>query len=312
VAADHDMVAAGLAAAGHVDRRRRVFTGMATVATVLGLCLFWGDNYDLVIDRTLATVPRVRVEGRPSEPAPSKACVCLADDAMRLVFERAAAAMPEAGPECYAFGLLVTAFDGTVFDVAATAEMDAAFATPRGGRFPQARVVTLVVCGTRWILAARLGSSATSEQALVDEMADCLGPGTLNLADRNFFSMHRWVRFAGTGAHLAWRVKNGFRSLPAAIVAVLPDGSARVRLRESDAMLAARRRKVGDPTLPHLPDTIARLVEFTMTVTDEAGRTRISRFRILTTLLDHERYPARRIAALYGERWQVELIYARI
>lgn len=312
VAADPDAVTAGLTAAGHVDRRRRVLTGMATVATILGLCLFRREGYDLVIDRTLAAVPRVRVEGNPCGAALSKARVRLADDAMRLVFEHTAAAMPAPCPECFAFGLLVTAFDGTLFDLAATEEIGAVFATPTGGRFPQARVVTLVVCGTRWVLAARLGSSAESEQALVEQMADCLRPGTLNLADRNFFSMARWVRFADTGAHLAWRVKNGFRSLPACIIGVLPDGSARVRLHESDAMLAYRRRKAGDPTLPRLPDTIARLVEFTLTVTDEAGRARTSRFRILTTLLDHQRFPAEQIAAVYGERWQVELIYARI
>jgi hypothetical protein len=312
VVAREDMITAGLAAVGHVDRRRRVFTGVVTVAAVLGLCLFRGESQDLVIARVLADVPRIRVEGRPSGAALSKARARLAGDAMRVVFEHSAARMPEPGAQCYAFDLLVTAFDGTVFDLAATAEMDAVFATPSGGRFPQARVVTLAVCGLRWVLAARLGSSATSEQALVDEMADCLRPGTLNLADRNFFSMDRWVRFSATGAQLAWRVKNGLKSLPATIVAVLPDGSSRVRLSESDGMLAYRRKKAGDPTLQRLPDTIARLVEFTLQVRDEAGRARTSRFRILTTLLDPGRYPADQIAEIYGERWQIELIFARV
>jgi hypothetical protein len=31
-------------------------------------------------------------------------------------------------------------------------------------------------------------------------------------------------------------------------------------------------------------------------------------WRILTTLLDHEQYPADQIAALYAERWQAEVI----
>ncbi len=129
VAADADAVAAGLAAAGHGDRRRRVFTGLATVVTILGLCLLRREGYDLVIGRTLAAVPRVRVEGNPSGAALSKARRRLAGDAMRLVFEHAAAAMPDPGAEGYAFGLLVTAFDGTVFDLAATAEIGAVFAT---------------------------------------------------------------------------------------------------------------------------------------------------------------------------------------
>jgi hypothetical protein len=231
---------------------------------------------------------------------------------MRTVFEHAAALMPPAGPGSYAFGLLLTAFDGTVLDLAATADIAAQFATPSGGRFPQARLVTLVSCGTRWIIAARLGSSALSEQHLVDQLLDTLLPGTLNLADRNFFSMARWVRCTATGAHLAWRVKNGAKSLPARIVRTLPDGSAVLRLRESDAMLTDRRAKTADRRLPRLPDILARLVEFTLAITDPTGRTRTSRFRILTTLLDHQAYPAEQIAAVYAERWQVEVIYLRV
>lgn len=58
----------------------------------------------------------------------------------------------------------------------------------------------------------------------------------------------------------------------------------------------------------------ARLIEFTVTVTvtDRAGRATTSRFRVLTTLLDHEAYPAQQIAALYAERWQAELVYKTI
>ncbi|WP_460492625.1 hypothetical protein [Dactylosporangium cerinum] len=88
---------------------------------------------------------------------------------------------------------MLTAFDGTVFDLAATADITAQFATPSAGRFPQARLVTLVARGTRWVIAARLGCSGPSEQHLADQLLDALLPGTLNLADRNFFSMAQWV-----------------------------------------------------------------------------------------------------------------------
>ena len=59
-------------------------------------------------------------------------------------------------------------------------------------------------------------------------------------------------------------------------------------------------------------DSIARLVEFDLYVTDRRGRARRSRFRILTTLLDHDTYPAQAIAAVYAQRWQAELAYYRI
>lgn len=145
------------------------------------------------------------------------------------------------------------------------------YATPSAGRFPQARIVTLVVCGTRRLLGAVVGSCALSEQALWDQLVAQLAPGTLNVADRNFFSMNRWRTAAGTGAHLIWRVKNGAKSLPAKVISTLPDGSHLVALHESDSMLTTRRKASGDKLASRLQDITARLVEFTVTATDEAG-----------------------------------------
>lgn len=49
-----------------------------------------------------------------------------------------------------------------------------------------------------------------------------------------------------------------------------------------------------------------------MITSDETGARRTSRFRVLTTLLDHEQCPAPEIAGLYARRWQVELAYKNI
>jgi len=94
------------------------------------------------------------------------------------------------------------------------------------------------------------------------------------------------VNLSATGAELIWRVKNGQKSVPARILLVLADGSCLVRLRESNAMLYARRKALGDPTAARLQDITARMVEFMVTVTDQSGRSTRSRFRLMTTLLD--------------------------
>jgi hypothetical protein len=312
VLVDPRVIGQAQAAAGHVDARRRVLTGVVTTMIVLGLCLFRREGTAVVTGRVTSRIPRTRVEGAPSAAAVSKARARVSAAVLQQVFTASAQVMPEAGAECYAFGFLVTAIDGTVFDLADTNEMRAAFTTPAGGRFPQARMVALVACGIRWILAARIDSSGISEQALADSLISELRPGTLNLADRGFFSMDRWVRAAATGAQLVWRVKNGARSLPARLGKVLPDGSAQVDLVESDAMLTRRRKSTGDRGLTRLAPVTARLVEFTVTSRDRSGRTKTSRYRVLTTLLDHDRYPATKIAALYAERWQIELVYGRL
>jgi hypothetical protein len=313
VLAGPELIGRAQAQAGHVDSRRRVLTGTVTAMIVLGLCLFRRESVAVVTARVTERIPRVRVEGAPSGSAVSKARARVPAAVWEHLFLAAAADTPPAGTESYAFGLLVTAIDGTVFDLADTAQMRAGFATPSKGRFPQARMVALVTCGNRWILAARIGSSGTSEQVLADSLISDLRSGTINLADRGFFSMDRWIRAAAAGAHLVWRVKNGVRSLPARLDQPLPDASAWVVLHESGQMLARRRKTCGDKTLPRLAPTLARLVEFTVTSRDRSGRpVKTSRYRVLTTLLDPDRYPADQIAALYAERWQIELTYARL
>jgi hypothetical protein len=317
VVAAPEKVAAALAAAGFTGKCRSLLSGGVTAVLVIGLCLYCGQGYPDVIARLWpllgALNPALVLSTAVTPAALSQARTRLPARVLQLLFEAGAGIGDLAQVDgALLFGLVVTAVDGTVFDLAATDGIRARFATPSGGRFPQARVVTLVVCGTRRILAAVTDSCAVSEQAMWDRLVTRLTPGTLHLADRNFFSMHRWHTAAATGAHLAWRVKNGTSSLPAIVTGTLPDGSQQVQLRESDAMLARRRKATGDKTAPRLAGITARLVTFTVTVTDEAGRGKPSTFRVLTTLMDHHACPATEIAQAYARRWQVELIYKSI
>jgi hypothetical protein len=77
-------------------------------------------------------------------------------------------------------------------------------------------------------------------------------------------------------------------------------------------MLEKRRRDVGDRTLPRLPDTVARIVCFTILTTTRSGRTKKAEVRVLTTLLDPDAFPVSQIAAGYAERWQVETAFLHL
>ena len=84
-------------------------------------------------------------------------------------------------------------------------------------------------------------------------------------------------------------------------------------LHESDGMRTRRRKDAGDPHAERLPDTAARLVTFTITATTRSGRAKTTRMRILTTLLDHDAFPAAAdIAVLYAERWQIEIAFLHL
>ena len=180
-----------------------------------------------------------------------------------------------------------------------------------GGR-PLLRVAAHVRAATRRWIGAEIGSYHEGENDLADRLEWSFRPGMLNLADRGFFSMDRFSRFAATGADLAWRVKNGAKSVPCKTLEVLPDGSELVVLHESDGMRARRRREAGNPAALRLPDTIARLVTFLIRTETRSGRVKTTRVRVLTTLLDHESFPARDIAELYAERWQIEIAFLHL
>src|SRR6266496_5113896 len=287
----------------------RVLTARMTVICVLVACLFPGAGYDTVL-ATAFGLPGLNLKpgaGTPTGPALSQARKLLGEQVMKRIFELDAA-VPDAdlGIGLLWKGLEVTAIDGTTMELARNGVLEDGFGSPADGARPLLRVTAHVRTATfRWIGAA-VGGYHEGENALADQLEGSFAPGILNLADRGFFSMHRWIRFSGTGAALAWRIKNSAKSVPLKTVKTLPDGSELVMLHESDGMRTRRRRETQDPQAERLPDTTARLVTFTVTAATRSGKAKTTRMRVLTTLLDHEKYPAREIAALYAERWQIE------
>jgi hypothetical protein len=310
-----DVIARALreAPAGH--KYDRVLTAKMTVICVLVACLFPGAGYDSVLATAFGLPGLKRLPGAeiPSGSAFSQARKLLGEQVMKRVFELDAAVTDaDLGIGLLWKGLEVTAIDGTTMELARNGVLEGEFGTPADGARPLLRVTAHVRTATfRWIGAA-IGGYHDGENALADQLEDSFGPGILNLADRGFFSMHRWIRFSGTGADLAWRVKNGAKSVPLKTLETLPDGSELVMLHESDGMRARRRRETGDRHAERLPDTIARLVTFTVTTVTRSGRAKTTRMRVLTTLLDHWAYPAAEIAVLYAERWQIEIAFLHL
>ena len=277
--------------------------------------LFPGQGYDMILAKAFAmpglrrrpgTGDAVRAGLVDGAGAPGRA-----GHAPRLPARRGPGRRsPGAGGT--AFGLELVIFDGTTLDLFNCPELAAEFGVPEGGAHPKLRVVALLQAGTMRWKAAAVGGYHDGENALADQLESALGPGQLSLADRGFFSMDRWLRFSAAGAHLLWRVKNSARSVPFRLLSALKDGSELVLLRESGNMLGRRRRDAGDKTLARLPGTIARLVCFTVLTRTRRGRAKSAAIRVLTTLLDPDAFPAREIAVLYAERWQVETAFLHL
>jgi hypothetical protein len=55
-----------------------------------------------------------------------------------------------------------------------------------------------------------------------------------------------------------------------------------------------------------------RIINYTVTASTADGATRTEAFRLVTTLLDHRLAPAAGLAALYQQRWEIELAYGEL
>jgi DDE family transposase len=177
-------------------------------------------------------------------------------------------------------------------DVADTAENDQAFGRPGASRgssaYPKIRFVGLLENGTHVLWAARLSKYATDEIALASAVVPALRKGMLCLADRFFPGYQLWQKAAQTGAELLWRVRQNARL---EVDQRLPDGSyfSRIYLSTSDRR---KQRKA----------IVVRVIEYRLK--DVPGADPI--YRLITTILDHKLAPAKELAALYHERWEIE------
>ena len=297
---------AAAAAAAHAHKQERALNAEVTALCLVTGALFPVLGYDPVLALVfgLPGLPARPGTPVPAGPAYSKARARSGEAPARAMFGHDAARddIP-AGPDGTAFGLEITQIDGTTLELFKDPLLAEESGVPSPGAKPLPRLVGLLHSGTRRWKAAVTGRYLDGENALVDGLQDAFGPGQLNLADRGFFSMDRWIRFSGTGAHLLWRVKNGAKSVPFKTLDVLKDGSELVLPRESAGMRSRRRKTAGDPALPPLPDTIARLICYTVLTSTRGGRVKTTQIRLLTTLPGPGLYPAAELAALYQKRW---------
>jgi hypothetical protein len=309
-----DAIGRALEEAPGSSRYDSALNARMTLVCVLVACLFPGEGYDQVLARAFG-IPGLRFWPGPvpTASALSQARARLGEHALRRLFEiDAGTSDAELGLTALWHGLEVTAIDGTTMELDRDDALACEFGSSSEAGRPLLRVVGHVrVASRRWI-AAEIGAYRQGENELADGLLGSLRPGMVNLADRGFPSMERYLAAAGTGSDLVWRWKNDAKSLPAKTLEVLPDGSELVVMRESDGMLARRRRESRNHAAPRLPDTITRLVTFMIMTETASGKRKATRVRVLTTLLDHEEFPAREIAELYAQRWQIEIAFLHL
>jgi len=150
--------------------------------------------------------------------------------------------------------------------------------------YPVIQFMTLVETGTRALLGAAFGSTATGDLDWARQLLHLLDPAMLVLADRGFDCGDFLAQVAGTGAQFLARL-NASRRPP--VLRYLPDGSF----------------------TSVIGGVKVRIIAAEVTVTCHDGTTYGGWYRLATTLLDHRAFPASALMTLYHERWEHEITY---
>lgn len=204
---------------------------------------------------------------------------------------------PRARPEtrgAWYHGWLLAAVDGTTFTVPDTEDNEREFGRPGSGRgegktaYPQIQAACFIELGTHAVFDARMDGYAAAETILTEEMFRSFRPGMLVLADRHIYSFRRWIKAVDTGADLLWRVTSNLILRP---VELLADGSYIAEVIPP--------KKSGQTSFR------LRAIEYRLPWSGEL-------YRLVTTIMDPARAPAKELAVLYHERWDIEGFFKQI
>ena len=274
---------------GGLERRVRLLPSRVGLYFLLAMCLFPHPGYLGVWGKLTAGL-RVLGLGAPSGKALRDLRRRIGIAPARRLFEVLAGPLGQPRTPGIMFaGYRTVSFDGCksvkVPDTAANrgwlGKMNAALGVTG---YPVIQLMALVETGTRALLGAAFGSTATSELDWARQLLHLLDKTMLVLMDRGFDAGDFLAGVAGTGAQFLVRL-NASRNPP--VLRYLPDGSF----------------------TSVIGGVKVRVIAAEVTVTCHDGSTYGGWYRLATTLLDYRAFPAGALMALYHERWEHEVTY---
>lgn len=200
----------------------------------------------------------------------------------------------------------VRVVDGTGVSMPDTASNQKAWPQQKGKpgcSFPVMRLVGLFSLATGALIDIAYGALTVGETILMQSLWPLLAPGDVLLADRGFSSFAEWVLLGRRGVDCVMR-KNARRK-NSAVIKILGPNDRIVEWRKS----GKRPRWMDEATWRGLPESL-RVREVKVNVDVPDFRTQV--VWVVTTLIDHQKYPASELAELYRRRWRVEICFRDI
>jgi len=285
-------IAAALRASRCQHRYCRRLPRWFVVWFVIAMALFCRDNYRQVF----RWLHRFRPKGTPGRSTLCEARKSVGVAPLRWLAHAVIQLLGKPDtPHAFYAGMRLMALDGFVVDVPDTPENEGAFGRAGSGRspsaFPQFRVLSLCEVGTHVLWRSLIKPQCRGEVSMAHYLVRFLQENMLLLWDRNFLSYELVHEVRQRRAHLLARVKKNLIFKP---IRRLWDGSYVAKLYPSP-----RHRARDEDGIK------VRIIEYTFNDPGRPGSG--ERHRLLTTLLDAGRHPAKRLIVLYHERWEEEL-----
>lgn len=219
--------------------------------------------------------------------------------------------------------------DGSNASMPDTPELQEYFGQPSGQApgcgFPKASTLSMIHAGTGFLMDLLVRPLRSHEMSGVVSLHERLKPNDVIVADRGFCSYaHLSLVFQGS-MHAVFRIhqriivnsrpnRRSRTQLPKSKRAGQPMSRYIRKLGRNDQLVEYVKPKkrptwMSQEQFGALPDTlIIRELQYQV----RRPGFRVQRVTLVTTLLDPQEYPAKELAALYGERWQIEVDFRHL
>lgn len=297
---DPAWIMAALVATGAASVRRRRLPAEQVIWLVIGMALMRDRSIQEVADKLDLALPA------PSGPGVVPSAIAqardrLGEEPMRALFEICAEYWAHQSAARHRWrDLAVYAMDGSTLRVPDSDVNREYFGLANGGKrgdsgYPLVRIVSLIAARSHLIAAANFGPYGAGEASYAKQLWAQLPNDSVTAVDRYFLAAGILIPLAREGKNRHW-LSRAKKTTRWKVVRRLGPGDYVV------AMTVSRKARSKDPSLPKAWHV--RAISY--------RRKGFKPQRLLTSLVDHEKFPAHEVVALYHERWEIELAYDEI
>lgn len=294
---DPEWIEQALQATGTATVRRRRLPAMQVIWLVIGMALFRKRPVVDLVDKLDLALPGKALIARSAVP-PARARV--GAEPLEWLFTRCAEEWSHASAANHRWrGLALYGVDGSTLRVADSKQNREYFGGSNGARgesgYPLVRLVALMALRSHLLASAAFGPYQSGEHTYATDLWSSVPNHSLTVLDRGFWAATVLIPLGRQGTERHWLIRakkttNGRR------IKRLGPGD---ELFELDVSPQARAQ---DASLP--PTWVVRILHY--------QRKGFRPQRLITSLVDAERFPRQEIVALYHERWELELAYDEI